>query len=446
MALRDLLVFAIVFGFLPRVFSKPHIGILLWSWLSYMNPHRISWGFAYAFPFAQLVAISTMVGMLFSKETKRVPLTGLTVLWVSYIIWMCITTIFAMLPGEAYSLLIRTLKIQLVTFFTIILMGSKERLNMLIWVIVVSLAFYGVKGGIFTLLTSGSYHVWGPPDSFITDNNALALALTMMLPLMNYLRISSQNRQIRLALLVSMLLTSASIVGSQSRAAFISGLSIAVFLWLKSKNKLITGISILVLIPALFAFMPQSWHNRMASTYTTDEEGNRESSAQARIITWKMIFNLAKDRPILGAGFNPWSPLLYKLYSSDAPPGFGAAAHSIYLGPLAEHGWPGLGMFVTILLIAWRTGSWTIRQCRGHPDLEWLADLIKMVQLGLIAYCTGGTFHNLAYFDLPWHLIAIMVLGRIIAEEHGKVTETINNTGPYQWSGTLRDAKSVLGR
>ena len=446
MALRDLFVFAMVFGFLPQIFSKPHVGILLWSWLSYMNPHRISWGLAMNFPFAQIVAISTMVGMLFSKESKRIPLTGLTVLWIIYIIWMCITTIFAMFPDAAFELFIRTFKIQLVTFFTIMVMGSKKRLNMLVWVIVASLGYYGVKGGIFTLMTGGVYRVWGPPSSFIEDNNALALALTMVLPLMNYLRISSQNRWVRWALLISMLLTSVSVLGSQSRAAFISILSVAMFLWLKSKNKVITAATIILLIPALFAFMPQAWHDRMASIYTTDEEGKFEGSAESRIITWKTILNLAKDRPILGVGFNPWSPLLYKLYSTDAPPGYSAAAHSIYLGPLAEHGWPGLGMFVTILFIAWRTGSRTIRQCRGHPDLEWLANLIKMVQLGLIAYCTGGTFHNLAYFDLPWHLIAIMVLGRMVVEEHSKATETVNNTKLYSWSGTLQDTKAVFGR
>ncbi len=444
MALRDLFVFAMVFGFLPQVFSKPHVGILLWSWLSYMNPHRISWGLAMNFPFAQVVAISTMLGMLFSKEPKRIPLTGLTVLWLFFIAWMCFTTIFAMFPDDAYIQLIKVLKIQLVTFFTIMLMGSKERLNMLIWVIVLSLGYYGLKGGIFTLKSGGNFHVWGPPGTFIEDNNGLALALAIVLPLMNYLRIISQNRWVRLALLISMLLTSISIVGSQSRAAFISGLSVAAFLWLKTKNKLITVIAIMLLIPALFAFMPQSWHDRMTSIYTTNEEGKREGSAQDRIIQWKMTLNLVQHRP-MGAGFSPWSTLTYQLYSSDAPPGYAAAVHSIYFSTLAEHGWPGLGMFVTILFMAWRTGSRTIRQCRGQPDLEWLANLTKMVQLGLIAYCTGGTFHTLAYFDLPWHLVAIMVLGRTIAEEHSKATEKIEGNR-YQWSGTLQDTKAVLGR
>ena len=51
MSLRDLFVFAAVFGTLPFVLRKPYIGIYLWSWLGYMNPHRLAWGLAYDFPF-----------------------------------------------------------------------------------------------------------------------------------------------------------------------------------------------------------------------------------------------------------------------------------------------------------------------------------------------------------------------------------------------------------
>ena len=44
MALRDLLVFAIVFGSIPFILRRPWIGVLMWVWISVMNPHRLSWG------------------------------------------------------------------------------------------------------------------------------------------------------------------------------------------------------------------------------------------------------------------------------------------------------------------------------------------------------------------------------------------------------------------
>ena len=39
------------------------------------------------------------------------------------------------------------------------------------------------KGGAFTLLTAGQFRVYGPPGSIIGDNNQIALALLMVLPL-----------------------------------------------------------------------------------------------------------------------------------------------------------------------------------------------------------------------------------------------------------------------
>jgi hypothetical protein len=37
--MRDILVTLIVFGALPFVFKRPYIGVLLWVWISVMNPH-----------------------------------------------------------------------------------------------------------------------------------------------------------------------------------------------------------------------------------------------------------------------------------------------------------------------------------------------------------------------------------------------------------------------
>ena len=58
--MRDILITAVVFGILLKVFTHPHYGILLWAWLSYMNPHMLSWGFAYGFPFAFITAVVTL--------------------------------------------------------------------------------------------------------------------------------------------------------------------------------------------------------------------------------------------------------------------------------------------------------------------------------------------------------------------------------------------------
>ena len=45
--MRDLLVTLIVVGSLPFILRWPRIGIMMYIWVSVMNPHRLSFGFAY---------------------------------------------------------------------------------------------------------------------------------------------------------------------------------------------------------------------------------------------------------------------------------------------------------------------------------------------------------------------------------------------------------------
>ena len=408
--MRDILLTLIVFGSLPFILVRPFLGLLVFAWLGYMNPQKLSWGFAVNIPFAYIVAIATLLALFFSREPKRFPVTDLTAAWLLFIAWMGITTIFAFYPDLAWLQYEKVLKIQLMSFAMLLLVTTPERLRAFIWVIVLSLGYYGVKGGVFTVLTGGAYHVWGPEGTFIGGNNEVALALLMILPLMHYLRATSKLRWVRMGLLVAMVACAVSIFGSQSRGALVGGLAMAVFLWMKSHRKVLVGLTLVILIPAVFAFMPEQWHDRMRTieNYQTDD------SAMSRIQTWRMAFNLANDRA-LGGGFELWTEETFGRYSPDKPEPHDG--HSIYFKVLGEHGWIGLALFLFIGASAWRTGSWIIRACRNSEELKWLSDLARMVQVSLAAFAVGGAFLGLSYFDLYWNLLAILVACKVMLQK-----------------------------
>jgi probable O-glycosylation ligase (exosortase A-associated) len=205
----------------------------LWAWVSYMNPHRLTWGIAYEFPVAAVVGATLLAGVVFTREPRRIPLTPLTAVWILFVLWMCLTTVVALTPEAAHEQLSKVLKFQLIAFITLMLLTTRERLYALIWIIVLSLGFYGIKGGLFALLTGGNYKIWGPEGSFIAGNNEVGLALVMTLPLMR-----SQRPWVRRALLVAMLLTALTILATYSRGAFLAGGSMAMVLMLKSGRKL----------------------------------------------------------------------------------------------------------------------------------------------------------------------------------------------------------------
>ena len=101
-------------------------------------------------------------------------------------------------------------------------------------------------------------------------------------------------------------------------------------------------------------------------------------------------------------------------------------AHSIFFEILGEHGFIGLALYLMLGIMAWRTGSWIKRTAKNNPEIKWMADLASMVQVSMVAYAVGRAFLGLAYFDLYYHLIAILVLCKVIFLKHqeAQVAET----------------------
>ncbi len=403
--MRSLLVFIVVFSSLPMILVRPYYGVLMYSWLSYMNPHRITWGAAYNFPFAMIVGATTIVAWLISREPKRIPICGATVLLVAFTLWLNVTTLFALVPDEAWRKWDTVMKIMFMTFLTLALATDRKRIHALVWVIVVSIGFFGIRGGVFMILTGGNYLTYGPPDSFIESNNDLALALIMILPLMRYLQMHTKSRWVQLGLLGAVLLSMLAIISSYSRGAVLALSIMLLYMWAKSRRRFVIAVFASVALAVGLSFMPQKWIDRVQSI----ENYENDASAQGRFDAWLFAINLAKDRPILGGGFNAQEDSdLFMRYSPDAA---GARAiHSIYFEVLAEHGFVGLSLYLALMASVFRMAASIKKMTKGNDELIWARDLATMLQVGFVGYATGGMFLSRAYFDLYYTLVALMIL------------------------------------
>ncbi len=402
--MRDYSLLGFFFLSIPVMVARPFIGILIWSWFNYMNPHRLTYGIAYSFDFVMIAAIATLIGVVFSKEPKKLNLDGLAFAWIAFVAWMSFTTIFAFNEQGAMFEWTRMMKTQILILLTLLFVTSKKRVNILVWVIALSIGFYGIKGGFFTIITGGTFRVWGPIGSFIEGNNELALALIMILPLMRYLHIIQENNKIKLALLCSMGLVVIAIVASYSRGAFLAAGTMLLFIWLKSSKKVLTGGILIVAVMAILAFMPSEWFDRMS----TIEEYQEDRSAMGRINAWNFAYNLALDRPIVGGGFNAFIPDLFLVYA-PVPTDY-HDAHSIYFEVLGEHGFVGLFIFLLMGFLVLYTGNWIKVKTKDNKELFWAKNLAEMLQVSFIGYAVGGAFLGLAYYDLPYHIMSIMII------------------------------------
>ncbi|MDD5276199.1 MAG: putative O-glycosylation ligase, exosortase A system-associated [Methylovulum sp.] len=417
--MRDILVTFLFIVGVGYTIKQPYMGVLVWSWLGYMNPHRLCFGFAYSLPLSYIIALLTTVVYAFSGERKSLPKDKLVVLLILFIFWMGITTLFAFHPDIANEDYIKILKIQFPIILTLAMFNDKQRLHQLLWIIVFSLGYFGVKGGIFTALTGGSFRVYGPPGSYIEENNTLAVACLMVIPLMIYLRTHLTRYWQRQLMLFCIFSISFSVLGSQSRGAFIAIATVGFYFWLQSKNKIGSAILLAIFVAILALILPESWYERM----DTIDNYQEDESSMGRINAWTMAYNVANDN-ILGGGLGLWSPQAYFAYLPEFKPGMAAfVAHSIYFSVLGEHGWIGLMLYLTIFYLAWRYCSQLVRDCDNNGQTQWIADLARMIKLSLLAYLSGGAFLSLSYFDLPWHLVAIVILLKEISKQSITVDE-----------------------
>jgi len=401
-AMRDILVTLIVFASLPFIIKNPVNGVLMWIWISVMNPHTQGWGFATTFPFAQIIAVTTLFSLVTSRMPKMPPSSAVTIALLALVTWMNITTLFAIFPAASLAQLSKVMKIMLMSLVAMAIIRDREDIHKMIWMLVISLGFYGVKGGLFTIRGGGNFRVWGPTGTFIGGNNEIALALVIVIPLMRYLQQSCDQRWLKHALSAAMLLSALAALGSYSRGALLAIAAMMSLMWLKSQRKMLGGLLIVLLTPLALLFMPDQWSERM------DSIGNyqADTSAMGRINAWYMAYNLAKDR-FFGGGFEVAEPLVFSLYAPD--PTDVHAAHSIYFQALGEHGFIGLGLYLLLGILTWRSAAWVVRNSHHDLELRWAGNLARMIQASLIGFAVGGAFLSLLYFDVPYYLMAAVV-------------------------------------
>lgn len=417
--MRDILITLIVFASLPFIFKRPYLGPVMWVWISVMNPHSQSYGFARSFPFAAIIAATTLVSLLASKDSKDLPLTPVTGLYMALLGWFSVTCVFAIHGPEAtYDLWMRTNKIFGMTIVMMMLMKERKHIVMMMWAVVISLGYYGVKGGVFTLRSGGGERVWGPEGTFIEGNNEIALALVMVIPLMYFLALQVSKKWQRRAFFAAMGLCGMAALGSYSRGALLAIGAMAAVLWLKSKNKGAMGIGLLVLAPLMLMFMPAQWFHRIDTigTYQQDE------SAMGRINAWHMAWNMASDRPF-GGGYEIYDPMVFGLYAPN--PADIHAAHSIYFQVLGEHGFVGLFLYLALGVMTWRCGSWIAKHTKNVPEYKWAYELATMSQVSLLGFAVGGAFLSLVYFDVPYYVMAALVCTRALIERDQKAARDL---------------------
>jgi probable O-glycosylation ligase (exosortase A-associated) len=404
--MRDLAILLIFAVWMLFALRSPFAGLMSYMWISVMNPHRYVWGFVYTTPLAQAAAAVTIASMALHADQIRFPRTRETFLFFLIWVWISITTLYAFYPTDAWIKWEIVTKIFVMVLVSMLLINTRARLFYYLVGLVVFVGFLGVKGAIFGVLTRGRFRVWGPENTFLADNNSAALAMLMVLPFCFFLRGMVTNKWLSRALFGTGLCCIVSILLTYSRGGLLGLAAVGAFSVLYSRRKFGVAIAVTILVVIGLALLPPVWMERMATIGTYEED----NSANKRLNSWWMSYNLAKANP-LGGGFECFTMEQYYRYAPDPELGrlaadVGATAHSIYFEVLATHGFGGLAIFLLCLvsiLLSMRRLQRTAAESGGREDV---VDLSRAFIISTIGFMVSGAFLSRAFFDLFWSIFA----------------------------------------
>jgi putative inorganic carbon (HCO3(-)) transporter len=413
--MRDLALILMFLGFAWLAWTIPWVGALVMMVLAFMHPQGYADGGMHDVPFYLamfgMVSLGTLVRYVRDRRIPCLPLDwrlfAIAALWS----WFLVTTYYSLAPWAAWDKFREVLKILPTLLLVLLLIDTREKLKYLLITIALAVLLVALKGGYWAVMTGFNDRVYGPPGSPYHDNNAFAVIVAMVIPLLVLWLHESRDRALRVMLIAGIALCYGSIISSWSRGGMLTLGVVTLLLVLASRRKLLV-LPLLVLMGTIFFVqLPETWFGRMETFHALQQD----QSAQGRLTVWRVGLDNAMQYPVMGTGFDAWPGLTLGLGDLDW--------HSMYVEILVEHGFIGLALWALLLFgslmhLSWL--GWVADRVR-HP---WLGHHAAMLRASLAAYAVGGATLGITYWEQAYILIAataiLSKIGRVeISTSHG---------------------------
>ncbi|MDZ7594743.1 MAG: putative O-glycosylation ligase, exosortase A system-associated [Thiobacillus sp.] len=413
--MRDIALLVMLLALGWASLRRPWVGLLALVFVGVMHPQGYVSGFMQGFPayFALLVVALSAGWQLFRGRAWPplfwdLRLAGLALLWGQFVL----TTALGINPWAGWPRLMEVSKILPLILLVLLLIDTRVKLSWLLLTVGLSLAAVILKGGYWAFITGFHDRVYGPPGSQYAGNNEFAVATAMAIPLLALWYREMDSKALRWIAAILIALGFASALSSWSRGGLLSISVVALLLVWHSRRKWLAIPLLLMLVGLAVVGLSDEWIARMQTMAAPE----LEASAATRLELWRLGWDYALQHPWFGGGFGGWIYL-------TLPVGASRAWHSAYIEIVAEHGFPGLllwgslvfGSVVSLSVLIARNRRW---------QLPGLTDQAAMLRASLAAYLVGAAFLSIAYWELLYLLLACAILMSRFAK-----AERIDRTG-----------------
>lgn len=430
-----------VLAFFTLGFRRPYLWVLAYLYIDSLAPQKITWGFLKVIPISLIAFLLAFGGWLMFDNKLNSRFTMRQGLIAFLLIYCGMTTISADFYEAALIKWDWVWKALLFAIFLPLTLTTRLRIEAAALIMTLTVGAIVITGAIKTLAGGGGY---GMLKLFVDDNSGLyegsiisAVAIAII-PLIFWLikhgTVFPPDWRTKLYGVALAFACTLIPIGTQARTGLLClGLLMVISLRTVKRRFLyvsLISVGVLVAIPLL----PKSYTDRM----NTIENHKSDQSASTRVAVWMWTLDYVKDHPF-GGGFDAYRSNKVKIEltevegegnntSSATVEAFDKARayHSAYFEMLGEQGWPGL--FVWLLLMV--SGLWQMEMIRSRwknrtgPGETWQAPLANALQQSLLVYMVGCLFVGIAFQPFCYMLIGLQCglysyLKRIESEKSG---------------------------
>jgi probable O-glycosylation ligase (exosortase A-associated) len=419
--LRSLYISLIYGMFLCAGFAAPFGLGLGYVWVDVFQPQNVVYSILSEIPVSQVMGVAAIGGYLL-LDRRAPPSIGLvTILTVLMLMWITYTTYNApVAPQFAVQKYGWASKTVMFSLFMPALFRSRVQIEAFLHIYVFSLGVQFLPFAIKTLISGGAYGVSlgvVAGNSGLSEGSTLStaclIASLMCLYLARHQIILPQWRSVSLGFVALFVLCIVAGLGTYERTALVGAGVVLAGLWLISDRKLLYAMvaaGALALFLAYLVSANTDWSQRML-TITDPHEG----STFGRILVWRWTLDFVRDHPFGGGFYAYMVDTITMPASPDLPDGLvikAKAFHSIYFEMLGENGWPGLFLFLGLLLAS----AWTFlrvrRTSKRLPGMQWCADMAFMGLMWLAVVAVCGLFISIAFLPQMYYAFALAAMLR----------------------------------
>jgi probable O-glycosylation ligase (exosortase A-associated) len=413
--MRGFLLLAVVCTLAMVAIIRPKVGVFSIVWFSLMRPDVWAWSTT-SYSYAAILELGTVIGTLKylnqSGPALRNPIFRFLLLLQ---IPVALSVVLALHPSLCYQAYWWYIGCVVSSVLIVLLIQTEGDFQRLLVIAALSIGYLGARFGLYGLIHGGVRYAAGYGGSF-SDNNMLALALAMGVPLGWYAKNLIRNVFVRFSLLVSVFLTIGGVIFTYSRGAAISMLFGFLVIVLHSRHRilLLAGLAVLTL-PSLY-LVRDSYMGRMETLNGVDTAKQDESVMQ-RVATAQVAVEMWKDYPLIGVGFGMDNQAL--LWYRYAPPDLQRTPlviHNTYLQMLVDSGSFALLAYLLLLgsaIFLMERSVWRLKRAASPLFVCPLA-----IEAGLVTFAVGSAFLTRITFDFAYFLLMMAAAWMIVEPRH----------------------------